>query len=195
MRQSKVERSTKETTISICLDLDGQGNYQNNTGVGFFDHMLDGFSRQSPYDLTIDAKGDLFVDQHHTVEDTGICFGTALKEAIGDGRGINRYGYFILPMDDALVLCSLDFSGRSYLSFDVPMPAQKVGDFDTELVQEFFLGLTRSAGLTLHIRLLAGTNTHHIVECVFKAFGRALAMATEMSTVRPGEIPSSKGVL
>ena len=195
MRQAKVERSTKETSISICLDLDGQGKYQNSTGIGFFDHMLDGFSRQTPYDLEINAKGDLYVDQHHTVEDTGICFGTALKQSVGDARGINRYGYFILPMDDALVLCSLDLSGRSFLSFDVSMPTQKVGDFDTELVQEFFLGLTRSAGMTLHIKLLAGTNTHHSIECVFKAFGRALAMATGMSMIRPGDIPSTKGVL
>ncbi|MBO4888280.1 MAG: imidazoleglycerol-phosphate dehydratase HisB [Firmicutes bacterium] len=195
MRQAKTERSTKETKITICLDLDGKGKYQNQTGIGFFDHMLDGFARQTPYDLSIEAKGDLFVDQHHTVEDTGISLGLALKEALGDCKGISRYGYFILPMDDALVLVSLDLSGRSYLAFDVPMPTQKVGDFDTELVQEFFLGLTRSAGMTMHIRLLSGTNSHHIIECVFKAFGRALAMATGFSALRPDEIPSTKGAL
>ena len=195
MRQAKTERSTKETKIRICIDLDGKGQYQNQTGIGFFDHMLDGFARQTPYDLNIEAKGDLFVDQHHTVEDTGISLGLALKEALGDCKGIGRYGYFILPMDDAMVLVSLDLSGRSYLAFDVPMPTQKVGDFDTELVQEFFLGLTRSAGMTLHIKLLSGSNTHHIIECVFKAFGRALAMATGISSLRPDEIPSTKGVL
>ena len=195
MRKATIDRSTKETKISVCLDLDGKGDYQNDTGIGFFDHMLDGFARQTPYDLKIEAKGDLYVDQHHTVEDTGITLGLALKEALGDNRGIGRYGYFILPMDDALVLCSLDIAGRSYLAFDVPMPTQKVGEFDTELVQEFFLGLTRSAGLTMHMKLLSGTNTHHIIECVFKAFGRALAMATGLTAVRPDEIPSTKGVL
>lgn len=195
MRQAKTERSTKETKIRIFIDLDGKGQYQNQTGIGFFDHMLDGFARQTPYDLNIEAKGDLFVDQHHTVEDTGISLGLALKEALGDCKGIGRYGYFILPMDDAMVLVSLDLSGRSYLAFDVPMPTQKVGDFDTELVQEFFLGLTRSSGMTLHIKLLSGSNTHHIIECVFKAFGRALAMATGLSSLRPDEIPSTKGVL
>ena len=195
MRQANTERSTKETKIRIFIDLDGKGQYQNQTGIGFFDHMLDGFARQTPYDLNIEAKGDLFVDQHHTVEDTGISLGLALKEALGDCKGIGRYGYFILPMDDAMVLVSLDLSGRSYLAFDVPMPTQKVGDFDTELVQEFFLGLTRSAGMTLHIKLLSGSNTHHIIECVFKAFGRALAMATGLSSLRPDEIPSTKGVL
>ncbi|MBQ7059572.1 MAG: imidazoleglycerol-phosphate dehydratase HisB [Firmicutes bacterium] len=195
MRKAKTERSTKETKIRIFIDLDGKGQYQNQTGIGFFDHMLDGFARQTPYDLNIEAKGDLFVDQHHTVEDTGISLGLALKEALGDCKGIGRYGYFILPMDDAMVLVSLDLSGRSYLAFDVPMPTQKVGDFDTELVQEFFLGLTRSSGMTLHIKLFSGSNTHHIIECVFKAFGRALAMATGLSSLRPDEIPSTKGVL
>ena len=195
MRKAKTERSTKETKIRIFIDLDGKGQYQNQTGIGFFDHMLDGFARQTPYDLNIEAKGDLFVDQHHTVEDTGISLGLALKEALGDCKGIGRYGYSILPMDDAMVLVSLDLSGRSYLAFDVPMPTQKVGDFDTELVQEFFLGLTRSSGMTLHIKLFSGSNTHHIIECVFKAFGRALAMATGLSSLRPDEIPSTKGVL
>ena len=195
MRQAKIERSTKETSIAISLCLDGQGTYDNRTGIGFFDHMLDGFARQTPYDLTVKAEGDLYVDQHHTVEDTGICLGMAFKQALGDSRGISRYGYFILPMDDALVLCSLDLSGRSYLAFDVPMPMQKVGDFDTELVEEFFLGFTRSAGATVHIRSLSGSNTHHLIECVFKAFGKALAMATAIDPAKADKIPSTKGVL
>lgn len=195
MRQADIKRTTKETKIEVDLCLDGQGRYENSTGIGFFDHMLDGFARQTPYNLSIKALGDLFVDQHHTVEDTGITLGTALKEAVGDARGIRRYGYFILPMDDALVLVSLDLSGRSYLSFQAPMPTQKVGDFDTELVQEFFLGLSRSAGMTLHIRLLDGRNTHHIIEAIFKAFGKALAMATSKDPDHPEEIPSTKGVL
>ena len=195
MRQAEIERITRETKIRLSLNLDGQGTYANSTGIGFLDHMLDGFARQTPYDLTAKAVGDLHVDQHHTVEDTGIVLGTALKEALGDSRGIRRYGYFILPMDDALILCSLDLCGRSYLAFDVPMPTQKVGDFDTELVQEFFLGLTRAAGMTLHIKRISGVNSHHIIEAVFKAFGRALAMATSLDQDHLNEIPSTKGVL
>ncbi|MBO6159435.1 MAG: imidazoleglycerol-phosphate dehydratase HisB [Firmicutes bacterium] len=195
MRNTSITRATKETSIQVSLNLDGRGIYQNQTGIGFFDHMLDGFAKQTMFDLSVTAQGDLQVDQHHTVEDTGICLGKALKQALGDGRGIVRYGSSILPMDDALMLVSLDLSGRGFLGFDVPMPTEKVGDFDTELVKEFFLGLVRGGELTLHIRKLAGENTHHIIECIFKAFGRALDEACRINAARADEIPSTKGSL
>ncbi len=195
MRTAVIERETKETKVFVSLNLDGSGTYSNKTGVGFFDHMLDVCLKQTPFDVEIKAEGDLQVDAHHTVEDVGIALGKALAEALGDCRGINRYGFFILPMDEALVLTSIDISGRGYLAYDVPLQAQKVGDFDTELSLEFFTALARCANLTLHIKELAGVNTHHILEGVFKSFGRALAMAVAIDPAKKDVIPSTKGVL
>lgn len=194
MRVGKVSRDTNETQIKIVLELDGTGNYEGKT-VGFLDHMLELMSRHGRFDLKLEAKGDTHVDCHHTVEDVGISLGMAFSKALGDMRGIHRYGSFILPMDETLVLLALDFSGRPHLHYDLQIPAQKVGDFDTELVEEFFLGFCRQAGVTLHIKQMAGRNSHHIIEAAFKAFGRALKDAVAIDAAFGDEIPSTKGVL
>lgn len=195
MRTSTIQRKTQETDIGLTLTLDGKGTSSVDTGCGFLDHMLTLFASHGRFDLALSCKGDLHVDAHHTAEDIGICLGSALREALGEKRGITRYGSFILPMDEALILCALDISGRAYLAFDAEMPAAKVGEFDTELTEEFFLALTRSAGITLHIRELAGKNTHHIIEGIFKAFARALKIAVAIDETLDGEVPSTKGVL
>lgn len=194
MRRAEIVRKTNETDIRLCIDLDGSGKNSIKTGCGFMDHMLELFSRHARFDLEIVATGDTYVDYHHTAEDVGIALGQALKQALGDCRGINRYGYFLLPMDEALALVSLDISGRAHLSCSLNVK-DKVGDFDTELVPEFFAAVCRNAGLTLHIKQLDGLNTHHIIEAVFKGFGRALGSAAAVSEAWKGEVPSTKGVL
>ena len=195
MRRSDIRRDTNETKIRLALDLDGTGKADIATGVGFLDHMLTLFARHGDFDLTVRCQGDTQVDGHHTVEDTGICLGRAFAEALGDKRGITRYGQFLLPMDETLVLIACDLSGRDYLGWAVDLPAQKVGDFDTELAREFWLAFVRECPMALHIRLLAGENTHHILEAVFKGAGRALKMAAAMDEKHRDEIPSTKGVL
>ena len=195
MRTAKIERNTAETKIFLELNLDGTGKSEIATGCGFLDHMLTLFSRHGSFDLTVRCQGDTYVDDHHTVEDIGIALGKALEIALGEKRGITRYGSFLLPMDEALILCALDISGRGYLGFGLEIPTAKVGTFDTELVEEFFLGLTRNANITLHLKQLDGKNSHHIIEGAFKAFGRALAQACAIDEKHAGEIPSTKGVL
>ena len=195
MRSAEIKRTTAETSIELMLNLDGTGAGNIATGVGFMDHMLTLFARHARMDLNVVCKGDTVVDDHHSVEDIGICLGMAIAQAVGDKRGIKRYGSMLLPMDEALVLCALDLSGRSCLRYTAQIPSQKIGTFDTELVEEFFLGLTRSAGMTLHLRQMDGTNSHHIVEAMFKAFGRALREAVSIDESLNGEIPSTKGVL
>lgn len=195
MRNVTFERKTNETDIALTLELDGTGIYQNQTGCGFLDHMLDLFARHGRFDLTLTCKGDTQVDYHHTTEDIGIALGTAFAKCLGEKRGITRYGSFILPMDEVLMLCAVDISGRATLGYDVCMPAQKVGDFDTELTKEFMLGFCRSLGATLHFKQLAGENTHHIIEAMFKSFGRALAAAVRIDPAYADEIPSTKGTL
>ena len=193
-RISKMERNTKETEISLCLNIDGNGTSNVNTGIGFFNHMLEGFSKHGFFDLDVSVNGDLDVDGHHTLEDTGIVLGNAIKNAIGDKKGIKRYGYFILPMDDALVLCSIDLCGRPYLSFDCNFPTEMIGDFETQLVNEFFYALSYSAMMNIHIKLLSGFNSHHIAEAVFKAFAKALDEATTKDE-RINDVLSTKGSL
>ena len=195
MRSAEIKRTTAETAIELTLCLDGTGAGRIATGVGFMDHMLTLFARHARMDLSVVCKGDTVVDDHHSVEDIGICLGAAIAQAVGDKRGIRRYGSMLLPMDEALVLCALDLSGRSCLRYTAQIPSQKIGTFDTELVEEFFLGLTRSAGLTLHMKMVDGTNSHHIVEAMFKALGRALREAVSIDESLGGEIPSTKGVL
>lgn len=195
MRQAETERMTAETRIRANLDLDGSGQAKIDTGCGFLDHMLTLFAIHGLFDLELSCDGDHRVDDHHSTEDIGIVLGELFAELIGDKAGLTRYGHIILPMDEALVLCAADLSGRSHLSFDAEMPAQKVGTFDTELVKEFFLGFTRKSGITLHIRLLNGENTHHIIEGIFKAFARTMRMAVRLDPELNGRIPSSKGVL
>ena len=195
MRTSEIIRKTAETDISLTLNLDGTGNSTVATGCGFLDHMLTLFARHGRFDLAISCKGDTYVDDHHTVEDTGIALGKAFEQALGDKRGIIRYGSQILPMDESLILSAVDISGRSYLGFELDIPTQKVGTFDTELVEEFWLGFVRNANLTLHIRQLAGTNSHHIIEGTFKSVGRSLRQAVAIDPVFADEIPSTKGVL
>lgn len=195
MRSAEIKRTTAETSIELRLNLEGTGVGKIATGVGFMDHMLTLFARHARMDLDVICKGDTFVDDHHSVEDIGICLGAAIAKAVGDKRGIRRYGSMLLPMDEALVLCALDLSGRSCLRYTAQIPSQKIGTFDTELVEEFFLGLTRSAGLTLHMKMMDGTNSHHIVEAMFKALGRALREAVSIDESLGGEIPSTKGVL
>ncbi|HIZ55858.1 MAG TPA: imidazoleglycerol-phosphate dehydratase HisB [Firmicutes bacterium] len=195
MRSAMVERKTGETDITVRLELDGRGVYQNNTGVGFLNHMLDLFAKHGHFDLQVSCTGDTDVDFHHTVEDTGICLGQAFAKALGEMRGINRYGNFLLPMDETLVLAAVDLSGREFLNFDITIPAQKVGDFDTELVKEFFYGFVRSLHVSLHLKLMAGENSHHIIEAVFKAAARALKEAVALDPDIAGEIPSTKGRL
>jgi imidazoleglycerol-phosphate dehydratase len=178
MRSGTVERNTKETKIKMTLNIDGTGICKSETGVGFFDHMLDGFARHGLFDLDVKVDGDLFVDCHHTIEDTGIVLGTAIKEAVGDKKGIKRYGSCILPMDEALVLCAIDLSGRPYYVSDAQFTADKCGDMDLEMVKEFFYAVSYSAGMNLHFKVLSGSNNHHIVEAMFKAFAKALDSAT-----------------
>ena len=195
MRKAEITRRTAETEISIAVDLDGSGRYDMQSGVGFFDHMMDQLARHSLIDITLRAKGDLHIDDHHTVEDTGIALGQALTQALGDKRGIRRYGECSLPMDDAQVHCALDLSGRSFLVWNVPFPTQKIGTFDTELVREFFQALATHGGITLHIDLRHGVNSHHIAEAAFKAVARALRMAVETDPRKADAIPSTKGTL
>ncbi len=195
MRRATVTRNTAETQIEVTLNLDGTGVYDNQTGVGFFDHMLDQLSRHSLIDLTVRAKGDLHIDDHHTVEDTGIAFGQALVKALGDKRGIRRYGSFHLAMDDAQVRAALDLSARPYLVWNVDFPGQKIGTFDTELVREFFQAIATHGGITLHIDRLHGINSHHIAEAAFKAVARALREAVEPDPRMSGALPSTKGAL
>ncbi|MCH2167628.1 MAG: imidazoleglycerol-phosphate dehydratase HisB [Oceanicola sp.] len=195
MRSAEITRKTAETDITISLDLDGTGRYDNQTGVGFFDHMLDQLSRHALIDMTIRATGDLHIDDHHTVEDVGIALGQALSRAMGDKTGIRRYGACLLPMDDALVRCALDLSGRPFLVWDLALPTQKIGTFDTELVREFFQAFSTHGGITLHIHQLEGINSHHIVEAAFKAVARALRDALETDPRKADAIPSTKGSL
>ena len=195
MRSAEIKRKTSETDIELKLNLDGTGKGTIQTGVGFMDHMLTLFARHGKFDLDVVCRGDTMVDDHHSVEDIGIVLGTAIAQAAGDKRGIRRYGSILLPMDEALVLCALDLSGRSCLRYTAQITSQKIGTFDTELVEEFFLGLSRSAGMTLHIRQMDGTNSHHIVEAMFKALGRALCEAVSVDERLGGEIPSTKGML
>lgn len=195
MRTSAIERNTAETKIKLSLNIDGNGKSEINTGCGFLDHMLTLFAKHGRFDLAVKCDGDTNVDYHHTVEDIGIVLGTAFSEALGDKKGIERYGDIILPMDEALILTAVDLSGRAYLGFDLEIPTEKVGDFDTELVKEFWLGFIRTAQCTLHIKQLAGGNSHHIIEGAFKAAARALAKAVKINSDYKDEIPSTKGVL
>ena len=195
MRTAAINRKTNETDIRLTLNLDGSGKSEINSGVGFLDHMLTLFARHGRFDLTLVCDGDTYVDDHHSVEDIGIALGQAFAEALGDKRGVIRYGSFILPMDETLILCAVDISGRSYLNFDLHIPTQKVGTFDTELAEEFFLGFVRNASLTLHIKQLEGKNSHHIIEGTFKAFGRTMKQAVAIDDQFKNEIPSTKGVL
>ena len=195
MRTAKIARTTTETDIELRLDLDGAGRADINTGCGFLDHMLNLFAAHSRFDLSIRCRGDMGVDAHHTTEDVGLCLGHALKEALGGKEGIWRYGDMVLPMDEALVLCAVDLSGRSHLTYDIKVPSAKAGDFDTELAEEFFAALSRSAALTLHLRQLAGGNTHHILEAAFKACARTLRQACAMDPGIGGQVPSTKGTL
>ena len=194
MRNAEIKRKTAETDIEISLSLDGSGRSTISTGCGFLDHMLTLFAKHGRFDLTIACHGDTQIDYHHTVEDIGIALGTAFAEALGDKRGIVRYGDTALPMDEALLLSAVDLSGRSYLGYAMPLPTQKVGDFDTELVEEFWLGFVRNAACTLHIRLLSGTNSHHIIEACFKSVARSLRKAVDIDEKYADEIPSTKGV-
>ena len=195
MRKATLSRKTAETEISVTLNLDGTGVYDNRTGVGFFDHMLDQLSRHALIDLAVTAKGDTHIDDHHTVEDTGIAIGLALAQALGDKRGIRRYGHFSLAMDDAQVATALDLSGRPYLVWNVVLPTAKIGTFDTELVREFFQALSTHGGITLHVDMVHGLNSHHIAEAAFKSVARALRMAVEPDPRVPGILPSTKGTL
>lgn len=195
MRKASISRKTAETDIEVEIDLDGTGQYDNRTGVGFFDHMLDQLSRHSLIDMTVHTKGDLHIDDHHSVEDTGIALGQALVRALGDKTGINRYGECHLAMDDAQVRCALDLSGRPYLVCNLDLPTPKIGAFDTELVREFFQALATHGGITLHIDRLHGFNSHHITEAAFKAVARALRMAVETDPRKADAIPSTKGAL
>ena len=195
MRKSQITRKTAETEIDVTVDLDGTGQYDNETGVGFFDHMLDQLARHSLIDMKIRCTGDLHIDDHHTVEDVGIALGQALREAVGDKKGINRYGACLLPMDDALVRAALDLSGRPFLVWNVDLPTSKIGTFDTELVREFFQALSTHGGITLHVDALHGFNSHHIAEAAFKAVARALRDAVETDPRKADAIPSTKGAL
>ncbi len=195
MRTYELTRNTAETQIKLSLNLDGGGDSSIRTGCGFLDHMLTLFAKHGRFDLKISCNGDTQVDDHHTVEDIGICIGQAFKGALGDLRGVSRYGNMILPMDEALILSAVDLSGRSYLAYDLQIPTEKVGTFDTELCEEFWLGFTRNAACTLHIRQMAGSNSHHIIEGTFKSVARALRQAVSVDTAAPDEIPSTKGVL
>ena len=195
MRTAKIERKTAETDISLSLNLDGTGKSAVSTGCGFLDHMLTLLAKHGRLDLEVTCKGDIDVDDHHSVEDIGICLGQAFQQALGDKRGITRYGNFILPMDEALILTAVDISGRSFLGFNLQIPAYKIGTFDAELVEEFFLGFVRNCPMSLHIRKLAGTNSHHIVEGAFKSVARSLKAAVAIDPAAADVIPSTKGVL
>ena len=193
MRTAEITRNTAETNISLKVNLDGTGKTEVSTGVGFLNHMLTLFAAHGKFDLEVRCVGDTDVDDHHSVEDVGICLGQAFRQALGDKRGITRYGSFLLPMDEALILAAVDISGRSSLNDALEIPTEKIGSFDTELVEEFFLGFTRSCPMSLHLRKLAGTNSHHIAEGAFKAFGRAMKAAVALDGT--DKIPSTKGVL
>ena len=195
MRKATITRKTAETEIAVEIDLDGTGSYANQTGVGFFDHMLDQLARHSLIDMVVSAKGDLHIDDHHTVEDTGIALGQALTKALGDKTGIRRYGHFALAMDDARLDCALDLSGRPYLVWNVAFPTAQIGTFDTELVREFFQALSTHGGITLHMDKVHGINSHHIAEAAFKAAAKALRMAVEPDPRAAGVLPSTKGAL
>lgn len=193
-RTAQIDRKTKETDIKLTLGIDGTGVSEIKTGIGFFDHMLTGFSKHGFFDLTLSVNGDLEVDGHHTVEDVGIVLGTAIKEALGDKAGIRRYGSFILPMDDALCLCAIDLCGRPYFAFDCSFSTERVGELDTVLVREFFYAVSYSAGMNLHLKMLSGENAHHMIEAMFKAFGKALDEATAFDPRVKGVL-STKGAL
>lgn len=195
MRKAQIKRKTAETDIVLTLNLDGKGISKIDTGCGFLDHMLTLFAKHARFDLSVKCKGDVQVDYHHTTEDIAICLGQAFEQALGDKKGITRYGNFILPMDEALILTAVDLSGRSMLVKDFDIKANKVGDFDTELLEEFLLGFVRQANCTLHVRQLAGSNAHHIIEGVFKSLARTLKIAVSIDLNAKGEIPSTKGVL
>ena len=194
-REGEVSRITKETEVFVQIKIDGSGKCNTNTGVGFLDHMIQQLSSHGLFDIEVKANGDTHIDDHHTNEDVGIAIGQAFSKALGDRVGIKRFGHFVAPLDEALIQVVVDCSGRPHLSFDLDIPAPKVGTYDTELVKEFFSAVVSNAGLTLHIRQMAGKNTHHIIEATFKSFARALRMATEIDTRRSSQIPSSKGVL
>lgn len=193
-RISAIQRKTKETDISVSINLDGTGKSNISTGIGFFDHMLEGFAKHGFFNLDCKVVGDLHVDGHHTVEDTGIVLGQAIKEAVGDKKGIRRYGYFILPMDESLALCAVDLCGRPYLQFDCNFTTEKVGDLETELIREFFYAVSYSAGMNLHIKMLTEGNNHHMIEAMFKAFAKALDTATSYDE-RVTDVLSTKGSL
>ena len=193
-RIAKIERKTKETDIKLAINLDGEGKTNIQTGIGFFDHMLDGFARHGLFDLELSVKGDLEVDCHHTIEDTGIVLGKAIAEALGEKKGIKRYGSFMLPMDETLALCAIDLSGRPYLNFQADFTVEKLEDFDTEMFREFFYALSYSAAMNLHLKIMDGGNNHHMAEALFKAFGKALDMAT-MEEPRMKEAWTTKGSL
>jgi imidazoleglycerol-phosphate dehydratase len=195
MRVSEIVRKTGETDIALKINLDGRGASNIDTGCGFLDHMLTLFAKHARYDLDVKCVGDTNVDYHHTVEDVAICLGKAIYEALGDKKGIYRYGYMILPMDETLIMCAIDISGRDYLGYALDVPAYRVGDFDTELAEEFYRAFSREAKITLHVRKITGSNSHHIIEGSFKAFARALAKATAIDEKYANEIPSTKGVL
>ena len=195
MREAVIERKTAETDIRLKLELDGSGTSDVASGIGFLDHMLILFAKHGRFDLSLTCKGDTKVDGHHSAEDIGICLGQAFREALGDKKGINRYGDIILPMDEALILAAVDISGRAHLNCDLQIPARKVGTFDTELTEEFWAAFVRSAAVTLHIRQLAGRNSHHIIEGVFKAVARTLRKAADVDTALEGALPSTKGLL
>ena len=195
MRNAQIERKTAETEIRLSLELDGTGTGQISSGVGFLDHMLTLFARHGGFDLELSCKGDTWVDDHHSIEDIGICLGKALAQALGEKKGIRRYGDIVLPMDEALILAAVDVSGRGGCYFDLQIPTEKVGSFDTELVREFFLAFAREAGVTLHLRQLSGSNSHHIIEGAFKAFARSLAAAVAIDEKNTDRVPSTKGVL
>ncbi len=195
MRSAEIKRNTTETQIALTLNLDGDGKSEIDTLVPFLDHMLTLFARHGSFDLNLVCRGDIDVDDHHSAEDIAICLGTAFAKALGDKRGIMRYSHMILPMDESLVLVAMDVSGRAHLSFDVEFPTEKIGSFDTELVEEFFSAFTRHAGVTLHIKKLSGTNSHHIAEAIFKAFARVLSGAVSINKDDPDSVPSTKGVI
>lgn len=196
MRTAKITRKTTETDIALSLNIDGAGTYDIDTGIGFFDHMLEQFARHGGFDITLKCKGDLKVDGHHTVEDCGIALGQGFGTALGDKRGIVRYGWAALPMDEALILCAADLSGRAYLNFDIPFPDEyKIGDMDTELFNEFFLAFVRACPMALHFKKLYGTNNHHVAEGAFKAFAKAMKTAVSIDSGRADELPTTKGTL
>ena len=194
-RKSTISRTTSETDITMILDLDGSGVAAVDTGIGFFDHMLNSFAKHGRFDLSLSAKGDLYVDSHHTIEDVGIVLGKAIKEAVGDKAGIRRYASFVMPMDEALILCAVDLSGRPYLNYDLELSVPRVGYFDTEMTKEFFYAVSYGAEMNLHLKQLSGSNNHHIIEAAFKAFANALYQATRIDKELDGEILSTKGSL